>query len=197
MRLSSILAQFDDHPDEQLPLGTVLDATRHAGFGFLIGFIAILAVPVPGLGGPFGLAVACLGVQLAAGREHPWLPGILRRRSVSLRMRRWLAAKVARATTWMEKVIRERWPFFTGPRAWPLVGIGLVVQGVGLALPLPIPGSNLLFIVPIVIYAIGLLEDDGLLLALGHVATAVNITLTILLWDAVAAALRAVLSHFA
>ena len=75
---------------------------------------------------------------------------------------------------------------FVPPRIW-----------LGLALPLPIPGSNLIFIVPIVLYAIGLLEDDGLLIVLGHVGSVVNVTLVLLLWDAVARALRAVLSHLA
>ncbi len=197
MRLSTILAQFDDHPEADLALGTVLDVTRHAGFGFLIGFLAMLALPVPGLGGPFGLGIAFLGAQLLVGRSHPWLPGILRRRSVSQRTRHWLADKLARGTSWLERIVKPRWPFFFRPGVWPLCGLGLLIQGLGLALPLPIPGSNMIFIVPIVIYAIGLLEDDGLLLALGHTATIVNVALTLLLWDAVAHALRAVLSHFA
>jgi hypothetical protein len=197
MKLSAILATLDDHPDENLPLGTVLDTTQHAGFGFLIGFLAILAVPVPGLGGPFGLAVAFLGAQLVVGRQYPWLPGLLRRRRVSLRTRRWLAEKLARATGWMERLIKPRWPVLFRKGVWKLVGFGLLVQGLGLALPLPIPGSNMIFIAPIVVYALGLLEDDGLLVALGHAATLVNIALTLLLWDGIARALSAVLSHLA
>ena len=197
MQLSTILAQLDDHPEEDLPLGKVLDATRHAGFGFLIGFMGILAVPVPGLGLPFGLAVAFLGIQLGVGRPYPWLPGFLRRRRVSLRTRRWLAEKLARATGWMERIVKPRWPFLFRRGVWPLCGLGLFFQGVGLALPLPIPGSNLVFIAPIVVYAIGLLEDDGVLLALGHAATLFNLALTFVLWDAVARTLRAVLSHLA
>ena len=197
MKLSAILATLDDHPEENLPLGTVLDVTQHAGFGFLIGFLAILAVPVPGLGMPFGLGVAFLGAQLVVGRQHPWLPGLLRRRRVSLRTRRWLAEKLARATGWMERLIKPRWPVLFRKGVWKLVGFGLLVQGIGLALPLPIPGSNIIFIAPIVVYALGLLEDDGLLVALGHAATLVNIALTLLLWDGIARALSAVLSHLA
>ena len=197
MRLSTILAQLDDHPEEDLPLGKVIDSTQHAGFGFLIGFLAMLALPVPGLGGPFGLGIAFLGAQLAVGRAHPWLPGILRRRSVSQRMRRWLGEKLARGTGWLERVVKPRWSFVLRPAVWWIVGLGVLLMGLGLALPLPIPGSNLIFIVPIVLYAIGLLEDDGLLIVLGHVGSVVNVTLVLLLWDAVARALRAVLSHLA
>jgi hypothetical protein len=197
MRLSAILAELDEHPEEERTLGSVLDATQHAGFGFLIGFIAMLALPVPGLGGPFGLAIAFLGAQLFVGRTGPWLPSILRRRPVSRRMRHWLAAKLARVSGYLEHAVKPRWPFFLRPGVWPLCGVGLVILGLGLALPLPIPGSNLIFIAPIVVYGIGLLEDDGLLLALGHAATLFNVALTVLLWDAVAHGLRAVISHFA
>jgi len=157
----------------------------------------MLAMPVPGLGGPFGLGIAFLGAQLFVGRPHPWLPHILRRRPVSRRMRHWLAAKLARASGYLERAVKPRWPFFFRPGVWPLCGLGLVIQGLGLALPLPIPGSNFIFIVPIVVYGVGLLEDDGLLLALGHAATLVNLALTVLLWDAVARGLHAVLSHLA
>src|SRR5688500_14875843 len=135
MRLSAILAQLDDHPEQELPLGVVLDLTRHAGFGFLIGFLGIMSLPVPGFGAPFGLAIAFLGAQLAVGREFPWLPGILRRRAVSQRMRHWLAEKLARATGRLERVVKTRWPFFVRPAVWPLCGVGLVIQGIGLALP--------------------------------------------------------------
>jgi hypothetical protein len=43
-----------------------------------------------------------------------------------------------------------------------------VVLALGLALPLPIPGSNIVFLAPLFIYAIGLLERDGAWIAIGH-----------------------------
>ena len=66
-------------------------------------------------------------------------------------------------------LVRERLGPLTGGPALGLVGLGLVVLGVGLALPLPIPGSNLVFIIPVLMYAIGLLERDGLMMLVGHV----------------------------
>jgi hypothetical protein len=50
---------------------------------------------------------------------------------------------------------------------------------------LPIPGSNAIFLGPILAYAFALLEDDGVLAMIGHVATA----LLILAGVALAAAL--------
>ena len=56
-------------------------------------------------------------------------------------------------------------------------------MGVGLGLPIPIPYSNLIFAVPLLVYAIGLLESDGLLLMVGHAISAVNITLIVRFGD--------------
>jgi hypothetical protein len=60
---------------------------------------------------------------------------------------------------------------------WNLAGLSIVLLGLGLALPLPIPGSNMIFLVPILIFGIGLLERDGLFVALGHVATLIDMAL--------------------
>jgi hypothetical protein len=167
-RLSQTLAELDDHPEEQLHLGDVLDRTHHAGFGFLCAFLALLAIPPIGVSMPFGIAIAFLGAQMVVGRETPWLPGFLRRRRVPPRGLHWLAEGVARWTSRLERWIRPRLPRMNRP---PPIGLALVFQGVGLALPLPIPGSNWLFILPILIYAFGLLEDDGLFILTGHLLT--------------------------
>jgi hypothetical protein len=44
-------------------------------------------------------------------------------------------------------------------------------------LPLPIPGSNLVFLIPIFIYAVGLLERDGVWVALGHICLIIDVAL--------------------
>jgi len=49
-------------------------------------------------------------------------------------------------------------------------GILLAFLSVLLALPLPIPMSNMLAAIPIVLIALALLEDDGLYLAAGYLA---------------------------
>lgn len=154
-----------------LTLGDIIDRTAHAGFGFLAAFLALVAIPFSGLSLPFGLAIAFLGVQMVAQKSHPWLPGRLRRRLVAMSTIDWISRKVTRWTSGLERVIRPRLIWFARGPFWTLVGVGLVLQGIGLALPIPIPATNLLFIFPILTYGIGLLEDDGALLLAGHTIT--------------------------
>ena len=187
-RLSTVLAELDDPGGTAAPtLGEIIDRTAHAGFGFLCAFLALVSIPFFGLSAPFGLAVAVLGAQMLVGRRQPWLPGFLRRRRIPARALRWLSGKLARFTARLERLVRPRLSFLA---SGPLMGLSLIVQGIGLALPIPIPGSNWLFVVPILIYAIGLLEADGALVVVGHMATALQIVMGIMFEHVVRAALE-------
>ena len=179
LRLAALLR--DLHVDAQrragaaaaaVRLGDAVDASAYAGFGFVIALLAVTAIPFVGMSTPFGLAIGFVGLQLIGGRPRPWLPGRVRGVSLSAaaldRMIRW----TTRATGWMVRLVRPRLRWLHQGRARIAVGLGVLVHGLGLALPLPIPGSNLAFLIPILAYAIGLLEDDGALVALGHAATA-------------------------
>jgi hypothetical protein len=198
LRLSVILAQLDDPvapgaPAPALTLGAVDDRTAHAGFGFLLAFLALVAIPFFGLSTPFGLAVAFLGAQLAAGKVHPWLPGWLRRRVLPAGALRWLSEKLARFAARLERLVRPR---LLGLVRGRLVGLGVLLQGVGLALPLPIPGSNWLFLAPILVYAIGLLEDDGGWILVAHAANLVQVGLAIVFIEVVGAAFARIAAWF-
>jgi hypothetical protein len=167
--------EADHARDGSITMAEVIDHTRHAGFGFLIAFVALVSIPFFAMSLPFGLAIAALGGQMLAGRERPWLPRRVAGKAVGTRTLRWLGTRLARATRWLETLVRPRWRGLISGGALKLAGLGITILGVGLALPIPLPGSNWIFIAPIVIYAIGLLEDDGALIAIGHAATLILI----------------------
>lgn len=172
-----------------LTIGEMLDATAAAGFGFVVALLGLTAIPFVGLSTPFGAAIAFIGAQMLIGRVRPWLPERVRRVRLSVpaidRIGRWLS----KATHWMTHLVRARLARLCNGGGLSLAGLGLFVQGLGLALPLPIPGSNLIFLIPILVYAIGLLEDDGLLVLIAHVATLVHLTLAVVAWQLIAAAI--------
>jgi hypothetical protein len=198
LRLSSVLSHLEDPqapgaPPPPLTLGDILDRTAHAGFGFLLAFLALVGIPFVGLSTPFGLAVAFLGAQMLAGRARPWLPGFLRRRKVPAGAVRWLSGKLSRFAARLERLVKPRYPWLA--RGRPL-GLGLFIQGIGLALPLPIPGSNWIFIGPILVYAVGLLEDDGVWALAAHLSLLVQLVLGVLFFHAVRAGVERVIAWF-
>jgi hypothetical protein len=177
-----------------ISIGEVVDRCAHAGFGFVIGMLALFSIPFVGLSTPFGLVIAFVAAQMLFGRRRPWVLGWVRRRRLSADVLAGLGKRIGRWTQRLCPIIKPRWPIWVSGSLWPLVGLGIVILALGLALPLPIPGSNAVFLAPIIIYAIGLLEDDGALILIGHAATLVDIALCVVFWvvvkDAVVQMLR-------
>jgi hypothetical protein len=165
-----------------ISIGEILDRTRQAGFGFIAALLALIAIPFFGLSTPFGLAIAFVGGQMIAGLPHPWLPRRVRDHLVTMETLQWLGERLARWTSGLERIIRPRLTLMIAGPFWTACGAGLLIQGLALALPLPIPGSNWVFIVPIILYGIGLLESDGLLIIVCHIITLVEVALGIWLW---------------
>ena len=190
LRLDELLRELgatdgdrDGPPSDGLTVGALVDKAAEAGFGFLIGVLALIAIPFVGLSTPFGLAIALLGAQLMLGRRQPWLPQRARRRALSMTMLDRVLGILARRTRWLARLSRRRWEVAIQPR---LIGLGIVLLSLGLALPLPIPGSNLIFLVPLFVYSLGILERDGAWVAFGHLFTLVDMALLIALGTQVA-----------
>ena len=195
LRLTSMLVDLAvERAGGHITIGEVVDRCAHAGFGFVIGMLALISIPFVGLSTPFGLVIAFVAAQMLFGRQRPWVIGWLRRRRLSAELLAGLAKRIGRWTARLVRIVRPRWPIWVTGKLWPLVGLGIVLLALGLALPLPIPGSNAIFLAPILIYAIGLLEDDGALILIGHAATLVNMALCVVFWvvvkDAVVQMLR-------
>lgn len=175
----------------KITVGALVDKAAEAGFGFLVGILCMIAIPFFFLSTPFGLAIALLGVQMIGAKEHPWLPQRARRRELSITMLDRVATMLSRRTRWLVKVTKRRREVLIAPK---LVGFGITLLALALALPLPIPGSNLIFLVPIFIYAVGLLERDGVWIAIGHACLLVDLTLMIVFGASVVAVLAGIWS---
>ena len=190
LRLDELLRELgahhgDDPPAQRiqrLTVGELVDKAAEAGFGFVIGVLTLIAIPFVGLSTPFGLAIALIGAQLMVGRMQPWLPRRARRRELSIDVLDRVLALLAKRTRWLAKMTRRRWEGLIMPR---LVGLAVVVLALALALPLPIPGSNLIFLIPLFVYAIGVLERDGMWIAVAHAFTLVDIALLVLFGEVV------------
>jgi hypothetical protein len=168
---------------KSLTLAELKEALKGRGSAMLLILLALpfCFIAIPGLSTPFGIAICLIGGCLAMGRE-PWLPPfVMRRRLSTTRLAQLLtgAVKLARQ---LEKFVRPRLAFLrTGPGMLRLIGLGIVIASLGLMLPLPIPFSNSIPACAVVLLALGMMEDDGLCVLLGHltaIATWVFIGLT-------------------
>ena len=163
------------------------------GRGFAM-FILLLSapfiVPAPGLSVPFGIALMLLGLRIAIGRKA-MLPDFLLRRTLSYKMLDRIVRPLAAIAERFEKRIRPRMHFLqTHPWAINLIGVGIVSGGFLLSLPLPIPFSNTLPAISIILLAAGLMERDGLLVLWGYIVGVLSWIYIGFWWGAFIATLR-------
>jgi len=153
-----------------LTLAELKRALKGDGSAMLLILLALpfCVIAIPGLSTPFGIAICVIGTCILLGRE-PWLPAfVMRRRLSTARLAQLLtgAIKVARQ---LERFVWPRLSFlYSGSGMLRLIGLSIVIAGLGLMLPLPIPFSNSIPAWAVVLLAIGKIEKDGLCVLLGH-----------------------------
>lgn len=158
-------------PGERITIEQLLEPLRRRAFGFLLLLLAIPNfIPVPlGIGGIMGVFVIALGLEMLIGLEHPWIPGFLRRRTMSREGLLRFLDRVAPMTRRLEKICRPRLQRLT--RRPFTFASGAIMVFVGLLLALPIPFTNYVFGGMLIAFAFALVERDGVLLLMVWVAT--------------------------
>jgi len=151
-RLSEDLAKLQEKAREQsLSLGDViflLDDRARTFLLLLLSLPFVQPIPLPGLSTPFGVAIALLGIGSLVGQK-PWLPDRL--------------LKMQLPDIFLAPALRVPRILFlaTNPTMQRLEGLCILVCGVLLCLPLPIPFSNMLPATTVITFACSTLGKDG------------------------------------
>lgn len=170
------------HPGPRVSLGDLLDTLGDRGFGLIVLALALPnGIPgptVPGFSAIFGIGLFLLGTQLLRGWQEPRLPGVIRRRSVTLAgFSRFLDRALPRMRR-VERWLRPRQSWLTRTSGERLLGLVIAIMAIVLSLPVPL--GNLPIAWSLVVMALGLLEEDGRALLLGLVAGILSILWNIL-----------------
>ncbi len=140
---------------------------RRRSFGGL--FILLAGVGLlPGLSFFAGLAMLVPAIQMAIGFRAPVLPGFIRRRRLDVSTVTTFGNKVIPWIERLERFVRPQWLVLTRLPMPSLIGIAVI--GLAFVITLPLPFSNLPPAVAMFCLSLGLLERDGLMIALGLLA---------------------------
>ncbi len=158
-------------PEEVIKLDEVLADLEERAFGMLL-FLSIPTAFIPGIAGVIsGPLVILVGLQLLFGRNEPWLPDFIGRRGPHRHAMATFRDKLGPWLTRLERVVKPRASALLDHRiASGFTGLNLVL--LGLLLSLPIPFTNILFALLLLLFALALLERDGHLLAAAWTASA-------------------------
>jgi hypothetical protein len=157
---------------QPLSLGDILAETSERGFSLVIVLLVLpFLFPVPpGLTGPFGGACLILSVQMALGRRSPWLPKKIATYKFPRPFTQIILSNLQKVTKILEKITRPRLAKIAeNPLTWRLNG--LCISWLAILLILPIPLTNPIPPMGILLLAVATIESDGLLMCLGYVFT--------------------------
>ncbi|WP_353084395.1 exopolysaccharide biosynthesis protein [Stenotrophomonas sp.] len=169
--IRTLLAMFDHgDPEERLLLGQILQDLQQSAFGVFL-FVAILPafIPIPGIGGAVsGPLVVLIGAQMLCGMRRPWLPGFIRNRGPKRGTMHRFLERINGPLRRLDRLLKPRLPGLLVPLpAHAFSGLLLIL--IGLLLSLPIPLTNYLFGFQLLLFALALLERDGVLMLLNWI----------------------------
>lgn len=178
-RLSSLLTLTHKKP---ITLGFLLQTLSHQGSCLTLIFLTLpfcQPIVLPGLSTVFGFFIVLSGFNIMF-QKNLWLPKRLSKHTLSQS----LIKKIITKTLWVMKKInpffRKRLTLFVlSPFFRILNGLLIIILGLFLALPLPIPFTNLIPGWIIFFIAVGLLKEDGLFVILGYTLLGLSLCLTL------------------
>jgi len=171
--LSMLHALAQDESRDRIAVGDLLASLGDRALAALLFVFAVpnvLPVP-PGTSTILGAPLVFLAAQLAFGLR-PWLPAFIARRTMT---RTDFAALVRRIGPWLaraERLLRPRATRLVSPPMEYLVGLVCLLLAVVLVLPVPL--GNMLPALAISLFALGIMERDGLWILAGFAAAAVS-----------------------
>lgn len=175
-----------DAPTGDITVEWIVQNLRERSFGIVMLLVSLVGL-VPGTSPLIGILLAIPAVQMILGHKEPVLPRRIAMRRISThRLLRLLngAIPVLRR---IERVVRPRWstPFEATKRV-----IGCVILVLCGTLLAPIPFSNVIPVLVIMLLALAFLEEDGVLLCIGLIAAVISLAITIAaVWGAIEASL--------
>ena len=167
------LAEGD--PQQTVYMRDLFSNFGERGFGMLLFFSTLPAfIPIP-VGGPLsGPLVVLVGLQMMALRKQPWLPKFIADRGPRRHFIQSFERKISRLLKWVDRITTPRMQaLIDAPYSRIFSGVLLVVLGI--LLSLPIPFTNYVFGVLLIVFALALLERDGRLLLITWIVSLVTI----------------------
>lgn len=166
-------------------LGEILETLgdRSFGWGFmLVGIVNMLPLPL-GANAILGIPVLFVATQMMLGRQTLWLPDFMTKRFISRKKWRAGALSALPIARPLARLTRERYTrTFRGSAEKPF-GLLMLVTGIVLCLPLPLTGW--LPAIACFVVGIGLVERDGVIVALGGVIALAAIIVAVTVFFAI------------
>lgn len=180
----TISAQFEtlveDTSIERISLADMMEHFGRRSYGLIMLALALpnmIPIYIPGLSVICGLPIMILGYQLARQQPHPTLPKFLMTKSFARSDLNRVFVRAVPALQRVEAVLKPRWGHMTTPSVETAVGLAAMTLSLFMLLPLPM--TNIGPAIGIAVLSLGLVEEDGLFIAIGAAVSSLAVFITI------------------
>ena len=163
---------------DRIPIGDLVDAMQAIGFGLVIMVIAFCIIipmppPVPSV---IAIPLIIFSFQMIVGYASPKLPKRFEKYTVKRSIVAMLVKKSAPYIHKVEHILRPRWGFVTTPIGERIIGVFIFIFSSFIFFPMPL--SNFIPGLGILIISFGLLGKDGLVVICGIVVGLIGIAIS-------------------
>lgn len=180
--ISQLLQRFlEQHPSDEIRLRDLLNELGDRAFGPTLLICALpeaLPLPIAGISALVAMPLMLVSAQLVVGFRQPWLPDPLLDQPFKREHCEQVFGAAIPFLEKLERFVEPRWSGFTTPEAERAVGV--MVLFLSFIIALPIPFGNMLPAIVIVLICLGLIEKDGLVIAISAMITGVTPALLLL-----------------
>lgn len=155
---------------------TVQDILQQLGdnvFGVVILLFALPSVlpvtAIPGISFLFSLPILFFALQMVIARKTLWLPNIIAMLKFNYKTIYKIIYISVPYIKRVEHILKPRLPFLTCG-FMELIN-GIVIFCLSLLLTLPIPFSNIILAMLLIVFSLGLIEKDGVFIIFGYITT--------------------------
>ncbi len=164
---------------DRIPVRDLVEAMESVGFGlammvFAFGVIIPMPPPIPGI---ISIPLMIFSLQMIAGYASPKLPKKFSDMSVKRSILAMLVKKSVPYIRKVERFLRPRWSFMINQTAERIIGIFTLLFSFFVLLPLPL--SNFIPGLGVLIISFGLLGKDGLVIIVGMFVGMMGIAISI------------------
>ena len=169
MKVSEILELFiATHQEEEITIRAMVKAFGERAFGFLtliFALICIVPLPIPGIHMLLSIPLFYLSAQQMIGRKEVWFPDKILDYKIPRKAFEDMSHKAMPWIVKVENISKPRLEFLTH-RFW-FCFFGAVMFYITAFISIPLPLTNLIPAVGIVLMALGILNRDGITLLIG------------------------------
>lgn len=155
-----------------LTIAGLSDALSGRAYGMLLLVLALpnlIPIPAPGLSAVVGAPLILVTLQMMLGLKSPWFPNFIAKRKLKTQQLKRVCVRVVPVIKKLELVTSPRLTFLAKPPADRL--IALICAVLSLMIMMPIPFGNALPALAICLFAVGILQRDGLFILAGLLVT--------------------------